>query len=659
MVCRPKYMCSSVSALENGPGGFTVLERLGAGGAGKVVKAAQKFTNAHRAVKVISRRSREERDPKVEAMVMATFDHPNLVKLHATCEDGNSIYLVLGLCAGGCLFDRPELACQTELNIAGLMEQIFRPLRYLHKMTIVHGDLVPANIMLQYAGRLDSNTVQLADFGLTCRSTESFRDLEATSRLMQALLQQSTILGMTVGSPRVAGKRLARSRSQVEVGAFTKNGAPLDVSGQGMDLMEKLLLSNRGKYSAGQALRHPWILRDRDSNPRVSLSAPALAALERVVESITCFAGFSRLKQCALHILAEELDGPWIATLRELFLLLDCNYDGSVSAPEIRRGVTRLSLSVPEDFSKVLIDIDSDSVGALDYSMFIAAMLEPQAYNTNTAARTVYQSWLGVGSAQLTHEGLAQCLDSRHGSRIFSAEDVRLELGCTGASTTVTLADVQKVLRSPSQAAAGEINIVKADGRSILDSGNAGIPKRHWAETERAALRQSKWEVWGAWQSAAKRAVAQERRRRQRRGSASKTRKVTKTSCPSSPCSRQSGPQEEGDPDSPCEDVDSDCIFSSCGRESCQDRESCPETERETAPGSERSEFPILGNNDDEEEEDDIIDSPKRQLPGVPQVCHPTLLDVRSVPALQCGPCGMRSAAEQLERERLRVRMTL
>jgi len=502
-----------------------MLQRLGAGGEGKVMKATQNFTKLERAVKVIERSARQERDPKVEAMMMSALDHPNLVKLYECLEDGTSMKMVLGLCAGGCLFNRPELTCQTEAGCAALMEQCFRALRYLHKVSILHGDLVPANVMLQYPGRLDDNVVQIADFGMASRSVHHHGDLEAASRLMQALLQQSTLLGC-VGSPRMAAeKRLARKSSQVEVGAFTRNGAPLDVSSCAMDLMEKLMKSNRGTFSAGQALRHPWIIRDKDGLGYTRLSAAAKEALERAWESIERFASFSRLKQTALHILAEELEGTWVKPLRELFVYLDCNFDGSLSANEFRRGFLRASLPVPDNMAEVLIAIDGDSVGALDYSVFIASMLQPSAYTDASAARVIYRSLLGIGAEELTLKVLGDRLTARSGARVYSAEDVLMDLPIRErAKNNVSIADIEKVLSkdeklNPDGRHAAKFPDAKALGKLVFDSGNAMIPKKHWAAVDRAVLRQSKWQVWGQWQSAANRAVQQKRKQKCRPGS--------------------------------------------------------------------------------------------------------------------------------------------
>jgi len=146
---------------------------LGTGAFSNVVKAVEKSTGVVRALKVIAKKVLQE-NPRMaqklkdELDIMKTLDHPNIVRLHATFEDGKYIYLVLELCTGGELFDRLiKSRYKDERAAAKLMRQILSSVYYLHNNGVVHRDLKPENFI--FVDDKEDSPVKLIDFGLSTK----------------------------------------------------------------------------------------------------------------------------------------------------------------------------------------------------------------------------------------------------------------------------------------------------------------------------------------------------------------------------------------------------------------------------------------------------------------------------------------------------------
>ncbi|KAG6663514.1 hypothetical protein CIPAW_02G031300 [Carya illinoinensis] len=157
----------SLSKIAEATQGFNESQKIGQGGYGNIYIGC---LQTEVAVKVLhSQGSQGSQEFQTEVGVLGEWRHPNLVKLIGSCPE--AFALIYEYLPNGSLEDRlkckaksPPLSWQTRLRIAIDLCSI---LVYLHSSTrprtIVHGDLKPANILL------DSNFVcKLSDFGI-CR----------------------------------------------------------------------------------------------------------------------------------------------------------------------------------------------------------------------------------------------------------------------------------------------------------------------------------------------------------------------------------------------------------------------------------------------------------------------------------------------------------
>jgi calcium-dependent protein kinase len=107
-------------------------------------------------------------DLKAEINIMASLDHPNIVRIVEYFESKYSIYLILELLSGGELLDRlyeqkdfhysEKIACRH-------IHTILNAINHCHRHNIAHRDLKLENFLFE--SRSDDAQLKLIDFGLS------------------------------------------------------------------------------------------------------------------------------------------------------------------------------------------------------------------------------------------------------------------------------------------------------------------------------------------------------------------------------------------------------------------------------------------------------------------------------------------------------------
>jgi hypothetical protein len=158
---------------------FEVVEVLGQGGMGLVLKAFDRPLNRWVALKVLApnlagdpvARQRFER----EARAAAAVRHPNVTTIHAVSAVNGVPYLVMEYISGGTLQDYLDFHGTPDWQTtARLGMEIASGLAAAHAQGLIHRDVKPSNILLQTEGVADAPGIaKISDFGLARASDES------------------------------------------------------------------------------------------------------------------------------------------------------------------------------------------------------------------------------------------------------------------------------------------------------------------------------------------------------------------------------------------------------------------------------------------------------------------------------------------------------
>ncbi|SDJ12900.1 Serine/threonine protein kinase [Frankineae bacterium MT45] len=134
--------------------GYAISDRLGVGGSGEVWRARRSRDGRPVALKRIPITDRGQlRAAQREAALLATLDHPHVIRLHEVAYSERHIVLVLDLAAGGSLRDLLQRRSRLTVGeVASALAPIGVALAYAHQHAVVHGDVTPGNVLFTIAG---------------------------------------------------------------------------------------------------------------------------------------------------------------------------------------------------------------------------------------------------------------------------------------------------------------------------------------------------------------------------------------------------------------------------------------------------------------------------------------------------------------------------
>lgn len=237
---------------------YELGEVIGAGGMARVHRGRDMTLDRPVAVKVLDDMAARSADPAArdrflnEARSAASFGHDHAVAIYDAGEDDGVLFIVMELVDGTTL--AAELARRGSLQpdeAVSIVTQILDGLAAMHRASIVHRDVKPANILLDRHGR-----VKLTDFGIAKRLDD----------IDDAL----TSAGSVIGTPRYLAPEQAVGGSL---------GPPTDIYLVGAVLHE-MLTGERPPSVLNGALRQPADPRRLRPEIPATLAVATMRALE-------------------------------------------------------------------------------------------------------------------------------------------------------------------------------------------------------------------------------------------------------------------------------------------------------------------------------------------------------------------------------------------
>uniref|UniRef100_A0A3B3D774 non-specific serine/threonine protein kinase n=1 Tax=Oryzias melastigma TaxID=30732 RepID=A0A3B3D774_ORYME len=284
---------------------WEIIGELGDGAFGKVFKAQNKLNGTLAAAKVIDTKSEDElEDYMVEIDILASCDHPHIVKLLDAFYFEAKLWILIEFCAGGAVdaimleLERPL----TEPQIRVVCRQTLEALVYLHESKIIHRDLKAGNILLSLDG-----DVKLADFGVSAKNTKTLQrrvSFIGTPYWMApevVMCETSkdrpydykadiwslgvTLIEMAQVEPPNHEMNPMRVLLKIAKSEPPTLMQPSRWSPEFSDFLRKALDKNvDNRWSAPQLLQHPFVASVCDSKPLLGLIAEAKAEVTEEIE---------------------------------------------------------------------------------------------------------------------------------------------------------------------------------------------------------------------------------------------------------------------------------------------------------------------------------------------------------------------------------------
>ena len=260
---------------ELGPG-LKYLETIDHGAFGTVLHVLDLASNEDMAVKVINKM-------KEEISILRKLNHPNIVKFFGYTETNNQLLIKMEYIKFGTLkfwIKQKEKISEEESSI--ILSKVLSAIEYLHSKQITHRDIKPENIMLSKKNDLES--IKIIDFGLSTQSYELLINndycgtyIYMAPELIEKKLYFSSVdiwsIGILMYILLNKGKHpfYSKGDTEEEIARKIKEGKinfNEKISPMSKHLIMKLLEPNPSwRYTASQAMKHPWITRNINDIP--------------------------------------------------------------------------------------------------------------------------------------------------------------------------------------------------------------------------------------------------------------------------------------------------------------------------------------------------------------------------------------------------------
>lgn len=279
--------------IHNGPTGeqellqkYELLEVLGVGSTSTCHKCVDRATGKFYACKIIDKKQIEARFRGMidqfhsEIDALRRLRHPNIIFLVDVYVTESKVFIVMELMEGGEMFDYVvEKGTLTEEEASCIVRKVTSALVYMHSKGIIHRDLKPENLLLtrKPCGGHDIPEVKIIDFGLSkCTNEPVARSFLGTrGYLAPEMLQRRDYtravdlwsLGVIVfvllcgclpfddDSQTVPTDDVLKRKFILRFPRWAKNLSP-----SAKDLLSHLLdIDATTRYTAEQALKHPWV----------------------------------------------------------------------------------------------------------------------------------------------------------------------------------------------------------------------------------------------------------------------------------------------------------------------------------------------------------------------------------------------------------------
>jgi Ca2+-binding EF-hand superfamily protein len=326
---------------------------------------------------------------------------------------------------GGELFDRITAKKKfLENDAAEAVFQMLLALNYIHSHGIVHRDIKLENFLYDYK---DSDHLKLIDFGFSkvwdpnvkMRVSCGTLSYVAPEVLKQSYTSKCDLWSLGVitfillaGYMPFSGSEKSQTQN-IQGGLYSwKPERWSKVSPEAIEFVKSLLkVSVDQRLSAQQALEHQWIAKRKQKK--------SAAIDDSVVDALRNFGKASKFRRCCLEMMAWSLSNEERAKVRQYFIQMDKNHQGTITLAELKEVLTEKFHIADEESNAIFAAMDTNNDEEIHYSDFLAAMVSTRIALHDDLLLRAFKRFDVDNSGYITADNLREVLgDSFEGEEI-------------------------------------------------------------------------------------------------------------------------------------------------------------------------------------------------------------------------------------------------
>eukprot|EP00928_Gymnodinium_smaydae_P043224 TRINITY_DN29009_c0_g1_i2.p1 TRINITY_DN29009_c0_g1~~TRINITY_DN29009_c0_g1_i2.p1 ORF type:complete len:743 (+),score=185.27 TRINITY_DN29009_c0_g1_i2:163-2229(+) len=381
---------------------YAVVKKLGQGGQGAVYLATDKSVGKEKVVKLYRKSDANAPVDDIidEFNLLKSLDHPKIARTYDIFQDQGNIYVVSEPYHGGDLTTLVATAHQngvavTEAWLARIFKQVCDGMCFLHSKHTMHCDLKEPNVMVSGKDQLANPNIVLIDFGLASVFTKGAGGVKGTPGYMPPEVWQLGLwtpkgdtfsLGVmfyrmaTFGafSP-FGGQTIDEIKMKTLRGALPRP-SPFAHKPLFDSLIKRMLTFDfRGRASVKAVSEDPWFRSAIADQAPLDLSA--LEEAQKVQRT-------SKLHKALLTDFAQKENLAELQELNEMFMSLDKDNSGTLSAQEVRTG---LQGRMPADQIETFVQAMMGSSDKVAYTEFMGQMLAAKQQQCDEILLKIFQ----------------------------------------------------------------------------------------------------------------------------------------------------------------------------------------------------------------------------------------------------------------------------